>query len=147
MLLLVVCLGNVQGISAHDSMWRLSTHMSLCVTTMCPLHISVCVCLSTWAPPLACVSECCVHRCVCLYPCPRRQCVCYPHAWCLHDPESELQRDWEQERAHEDASQRICQWFLINPRGTQQMPVLINHGKLCWFWGVSFSEHNSGARC
>ena len=137
MLLLVVCLGYVQGVFAHVSTWCLSTYMSLCVMMTCLLYISLCVLVHMSTLPVP-VTVCCVHRGVHLSPCPRRQCICYQRAWCLHDPESEIQRDWERERAHEDASERVCQWFLINPRGTQQMPVLINHGKLCWFEGWAF---------
>ena len=60
MLLLVVCLGHVQGVFARESMWRLSTYMSLCVMMMCLLCISVCVCLSTHVPPPVHVSVCAV---------------------------------------------------------------------------------------
>ena len=60
MLLLVVCLGHVQGVFAHESMWRLSTYMFLCVMMICLLYISLCVCLSTRVPPPVHVSVCAV---------------------------------------------------------------------------------------
>lgn len=76
-----------------------------------------------------CVVSVGVSTCVC----PRRQCVCVSVPGCLPDTEREHER--LSVRAREEAAERICQRFLINPCGTRQTPVLISHREFCWFGG------------
>ena len=81
--------------------------------------VSVCA-VSVGVSPCVCVPGGSVYMAMCLYICTTQRVST---------------REAEGKRAHEDTSERICQWFLINPRGTQQMPVLISHREFCRFGG------------
>lgn len=136
-----------------EHMASLSTYVSLCVMVTCPymhvswqLHISQWVHVSMSILAGTCVSVYCVHKRV--HRCLSQEAVCMCCVpGCLHDTQWVSTRETEDKRVHEDTSERICQWFLINPHGTQQMFVLISHRELCWFGGWALLSTTVEQQC